>query len=109
MSSVDSMVHNFRAQAEAVSTILEVMAAPVKALEYAVQLCEGKEPCQLLVSGSSADPSNKAEELASQKLPKIIAAPALPKTLHNISIAIIHAIIILYFIPITPSHPITIW
>jgi len=84
MSSVDSLVHNFRAKAEAVSTILKVMAAPVKALEYAVQMCEDKEPCQTMVSGSSTDPSNKAEELATQKLPKTIAGPALPKTQQKI-------------------------
>lgn len=83
MSSVDSLEHYFKARAEAVSTILEIMTAPEEVLEYAVHLCESKKPCQALMSGSNMDLSDKGEELTTLKRPKKIAAPALPKSLQR--------------------------
>ena len=50
-----------------------------KALVYAVDVCERKEACQLLVSGCELPVSDTAQALCETKQQKIVAAPALDK------------------------------
>jgi L-lactate dehydrogenase complex protein LldG len=82
MASVDSLVHLFRARAEAASAFFEVMAGPEQALEYAVRLCKGKEIGPWRVSDLDAEPLNKTGAQGTDKSPKTMAAPELFGHLH---------------------------
>jgi len=48
------------------------------AISYAVNLCDAKEACQLLVSGCESPLSAQAENLCDLKQQKVMAAPGLP-------------------------------
>lgn len=71
------LVEMFTANAEAVSMVVRSVATMAEAFEYAVNICDKKEACQLLVSGCEADLSDKAVELCRNKSQKVIAAPGL--------------------------------
>ncbi len=67
----------FVEKAEAVSARVLRMPDRAAALAYAVDLCERKEACQLLISGCEAALSPKAGELCRLKAQKVMAAPGL--------------------------------
>jgi L-lactate dehydrogenase complex protein LldG len=77
MNANEALVERFQEKAEAVSAIVNRVATPREALDYAVNLCAQKEACQLLVSGCEAPLSAPAENLCTDKQTKIIAAPGL--------------------------------
>ena len=77
MPQSNEMLDLFRAKAELVSATVNEVETPLQALEYAVDLCDRKEACQLLVSGCDAPLSKEAEDLCDIKQQKIIAAPGL--------------------------------
>ena len=77
MQSAQEMVATFRTAAEKVSAIVSEVSSLEQALDYTVQLCDGKEACQLLISGCEAPLSTPAHALCDQKQQKLIAAPEL--------------------------------
>jgi L-lactate dehydrogenase complex protein LldG len=77
MISPHDMLQLFREKAEAVSAVVRTVASAAEAFAYAVDLCDRKEACQLLVSGCSEALSAPAEALCGMKQQKIIAAPEL--------------------------------
>jgi len=79
MTATQTLVDRFQEKAEAVSAIVTRVATPGEALDYAVNLCDRKEACQLLVAGCEAPLSTPAESLCTDKQAKIIAAPELPE------------------------------
>jgi L-lactate dehydrogenase complex protein LldG len=78
MTSTHDMRQLFQAKAEAVSAVVRTVASPQEALAYTVELCHGKEACQLLIAGCGEALSPKARELCDLKPQKVIAAPGLP-------------------------------
>lgn len=72
------LLERFRAKAELVSAKVVPVSSLKEAMAYAVELCDKKEACQLLVSGCDLPVSGKAEDLCGDKVSgKNIAAPAL--------------------------------
>ncbi len=68
----------FRARAEAVSAVVLDVATPEEAFARAVEICERKEACRLLLSGCQLPLSDKATDLCETKPgTKIMAAPGL--------------------------------
>ena len=80
MNQSDPTLDLFITKAEAVSATVARVASPRDALQYAVDLCDRKEACQLLVSGCEASLSPDAEALCDTKQTKVMAAPDLPAT-----------------------------
>ncbi|MGA6926351.1 MAG: lactate utilization protein [Desulfosarcina sp.] len=78
MNRLNNLLDLFIHQAEAVSAIVTRVASAREVLDYAVNLCERKEACQLLVAGCEAPLSVPAEALCETKQTKVIAAPGLP-------------------------------
>lgn len=71
-------IDQFTQQAAAVSAIVRPVQDMRAALAHVVQVCIGKQACQVLASGCTLDLSKKAEDLCGLKNPaKIIAAPDL--------------------------------
>jgi L-lactate dehydrogenase complex protein LldG len=79
MPSAADLTAAFTAAAEKVSAVVGRAPRLRDALAYAVDLCDRKEACQLLVSGCEADLSPAAEALCDMKQKKWIAAPGLPE------------------------------
>lgn len=77
MTQVHVLVDTFRKGAENVSAVVTAVPTVDAALRYAVDLCDQKEACQLLVSGCDAPLSAPAGDLCDAKQQKIIAAPGL--------------------------------
>lgn len=73
----------FTQKAQAVSAVVTTAESLDEALTYAVDLCEKKEACQLLVSGCEEPLSRPAEELCETKQQKVLAAPNLMKRDYN--------------------------
>lgn len=73
------MVDLFRTKAELVSATVAEVADMDAALQYAVELCDSKEACQLLLSGCEENLSGGAEALCETIAQKTICAPELPK------------------------------
>jgi len=69
----------FTANARAVAAYVTPAASFQEALAYAVDICDRKEACQLLVSGCDLPISDKAESSCREKQQKIVAAPSLPQ------------------------------
>lgn len=69
------LVELFTQNAEAVSAVVTCAGTLREALEYAVDICEQKEACQLLASGCELPLSGKTQELCETKEGKILAAP----------------------------------
>lgn len=65
----------FTQKAEGVSAKVSRVKTLREALEYAVNLCEETEACQLLASGCELPVSDKSVELCETKTGKILAAP----------------------------------
>jgi L-lactate dehydrogenase complex protein LldG len=78
MHQPDATLDLFVTKAEAVSATVAQVASAREALKYAVDLCDRKEACQLLVAGCEASLSPGAEALCDLKQTKVIAAPGLP-------------------------------
>lgn len=66
-----------RERAEAVSAIVVELKDLQAAFAYALDVCDKKEACQLLVSGCEEKLSDKAEALCETKREKVVAAPNL--------------------------------
>jgi L-lactate dehydrogenase complex protein LldG len=76
----------FRTAAEKVSAVVSEVSSLEQALAYAVELCERKEACQLLMAGCEAPLSAGAEALCQLKQPKLMAAPGLdPESLETLA------------------------
>lgn len=73
----DELVQTFKEKARAVSAIVEDVGSLKEAVGYAVNLCERKEACQLLLSGCGEPLSADGGALCAEKQQKIIAAPGL--------------------------------
>jgi len=74
-------IDRFTAKAEAVSAVVARVDNHQQALEYAVDICQQKQACQILASGCEQRLSEKAEELCQLKeWTKLIAAPDLSQT-----------------------------
>jgi L-lactate dehydrogenase complex protein LldG len=77
MTADVQMINLFQQKAELVSAFVNRIDTLDAAFDYAVDLCDRKEACQLLISGCEAPLSRPAEALCDTKQKKIIAAPAL--------------------------------
>lgn len=77
MPPTHDMLQSFREKAEAVSAVVRTVASAEEAFAYAVDLCDRKEACQLLVSGCTEALSPPAEALCEMKQQKFMAAPDL--------------------------------
>lgn len=73
----DPLGQVFKEKAEMVSAVVTWVCNDQEAMDYAVNLCERKQACQLLVAGCEAPLSAGAEALCHDKGQKIIAAPGL--------------------------------
>jgi L-lactate dehydrogenase complex protein LldG len=79
MASDAATIDLFKHKAELVSAFVSRVGTISEAFAYAVDLCDRKEACQLLISGCEEPLSQPAEDLCETKQKKIIAAPALPE------------------------------
>ncbi len=80
MLQSSEVIKLFRYKAEQVSAIVQDVSTMEGALEYAVDVCQHKEACNLLPSGCEFDLSEKAQGLCEDKPAKIIAAPDLDRS-----------------------------
>ena len=80
METSEKTVGLFKEKAELVSAFVSRVGTMQQALAHAVELCDHKEACQLLVSGCEEGLSQTAEELCESKQQKVIAAPGLATT-----------------------------
>lgn len=67
----------FKEKAKLVSALVSEVASMDEAFEYAMDLCEKKEACQLLMSGCGEAVSDPAKDLCDTKQRKVVAAPNL--------------------------------
>ena len=79
MHQHDEMMTLFIQKAESVSAVVRRVSSADAVLDYVVDLCEGKEACQLLMAGCETSLSPPAETLCETKQAKVIAAPGLPR------------------------------
>lgn len=79
MGEREKMEALFIRKAESVSAVVKRVSSVGALLDYVVDLCAGKEACQLLMAGCEAPLSTPAEDLCDTKQTKIIAAPGLPR------------------------------
>ena len=91
MDAPENLNKLFKDKAEAVSAIVSEVASLNEALSYAVEICDRKEACQLLISGCDEELSSGAAELCEQKQKKSIAAPALDADLSQELASLCHA------------------
>ncbi len=70
-------VELFEEKAKAVSAVVSKVASMREAVAYALDVCDKKQACQLLVSGCSEPLSEKGQALCETKQQKVIAAPGL--------------------------------
>lgn len=77
MSDPAILKNTFTEKAEAVSAVVKSIRTMEDALAYAVDLCQKKEACRLLISGCEEPLSENAETLCDTKQKKIMAAPDL--------------------------------
>jgi len=77
MSDFDHRIETFRSAAESVSAVVSSVISLEDAMTYAVDLCQRKDACQLLVSGCEEALSPPADALCELKQQKVIAAPGL--------------------------------
>lgn len=76
----------FRQAAEKVTAVVGEVSSLEQALDYALELCERKQACQLLMAGCEAPLSPNADELCRLKQQKTIAAPNLdPQTFESLA------------------------
>ncbi|MGE4292408.1 MAG: lactate utilization protein C [Desulfovibrio sp.] len=67
----------FKEKAKLVSALVSEVADLDEAFQYAVDLCDKKEACQLLMSGCGEAVSDPAQKLCDAKQRKVVAAPNL--------------------------------
>jgi L-lactate dehydrogenase complex protein LldG len=77
MEPTKNLIQSFTAAAEKVSAIVSEVSTMAQAFEYAVDLCERKEACRLLIAGCREPLSTPADKLCQHKKKKVIAAPVL--------------------------------
>ena len=77
MPTPTAVVDLFKEKAEFVSAIVTKIESEEQAFDYATQICDQKEACQLLVSGCREPLSPPADDLCQSKQEKVIAAPGL--------------------------------
>jgi L-lactate dehydrogenase complex protein LldG len=77
MENTQILVQTFTAAAEKVSAAVSRVSTMAQAYDYAVELCERKEACQLLIAGCQESLSAPADTLCRHKQKKVIAAPLL--------------------------------
>jgi len=78
MATMTVLEETFQKRAEAVSAAVTKVAGMAEAFDYALDLCERKEACQLLAAGCGEPLSADADALCGLKQQKVIAAPGLP-------------------------------
>ncbi|WP_449242629.1 LutC/YkgG family protein [Desulfovibrio sp.] len=81
MNESRNPVELFEEKAKAVSALVTRVASMRQAVAYALDVCDTKQACQLLVSGCSEPLSEKGQALCETKQQKVIAAPGLPPEL----------------------------
>ncbi|MCM0754841.1 lactate utilization protein [Desulfovibrio aminophilus] len=81
MNESRNPVELFEEKAKAVSALVTRVASMREAVAYALDVCDTKQACQLLVSGCSEPLSEKGQALCETKQQKVIAAPGLPPEL----------------------------
>jgi L-lactate dehydrogenase complex protein LldG len=79
MEEPHALLKTFQTSAENVSAVVSRVASMEAAISYAMELCETKEACQLLVSGCESRLSQPAEKLCDIKQTKVLAAPLIPE------------------------------
>jgi L-lactate dehydrogenase complex protein LldG len=72
-----AQLNEFRRRAEAVSAVVAQVPSVEAALDYAVELCAGREACSLLAPGCELPLSAGGEALCAEKQGRILAAPDL--------------------------------
>ncbi len=77
MSGNQDLARLMREKAEAIAATVVELKDINEAFAYALDICEKKEACQLLISGCEEKLSDNAEALCEMKQKKIIAAPNL--------------------------------
>jgi L-lactate dehydrogenase complex protein LldG len=75
MEESHALLTAFQTAAENVSAVVSRVHSMEAAISYAMELCERKEACQLLVSGCDNRLSDRAEKLCDRKQAKVLAAP----------------------------------
>ena len=80
MTPDHALIETFTEKAEAVSARIIRVASPMDAFAHAAGVCDAKQACQRLVSGSEAPLSEKADALCETKQEKVMAAPNLSDT-----------------------------
>jgi L-lactate dehydrogenase complex protein LldG len=75
MEESHALLTAFQTAAEKVSAVVSRVHSMEAAISYAMELCERKEACQLLVSGCDNRLSDRAEKLCDRKQAKVLAAP----------------------------------
>jgi L-lactate dehydrogenase complex protein LldG len=79
MSGLEQLYDTFTRKAELVSAVVSRVDSTETAFRYAVDICDRKEACQLLVSGCAEPLSPPADDLCETKAArKVMAAPGLP-------------------------------
>ena len=79
MSGLETLYNTFTQKAELVSAAVSRVDSPEAAFRYAVDICDRKAACQLLVSGCAEPLSPPADDLCDAKAAqKVMAAPGLP-------------------------------
>ncbi len=73
----DPLTIIFTAKAESVSATVVSVDSLDEAFDYAVDLCDQKDACQLLISGCDLPLSTEADNLSELKQEKVMAAPGL--------------------------------
>jgi len=79
MSERERLTRLFEEKAKAVSALVSTVASMDQALAYALDVCDKKQACQLLVSGCELPLSGTGEALCETKQQKVLAAPGLER------------------------------
>jgi len=79
MTAKTNALETFVKKATAVSAKVSEVASLKEAFEYAVDVCDKKQACQLLAAGCELPLSGQGQALCDEKQTKVIAAPALSK------------------------------
>ena len=77
--TAQALTELFTQKAQLVSAIVAQAKTFDEALAYAVDICDRKQACQLLVSGCELPVSDAAQNLCDTKQQKVVAAPGLDK------------------------------
>ncbi len=77
MSERERLTRLFEEKAKAVSALVSTVTSMDQALAYALDVCDKKQACRLLVSGCELPLSDTGEALCETKQQKVVAAPGL--------------------------------